>query len=74
MHATHRTGTEARQPRETLQKRLFMANVRVFMLEGQLDAALREVAAVRVENDELRQRLARFEELARTCEALGCQL
>lgn len=67
MHATHRTGTEARQPRETLQKRLFMANVRIFTLEMELDKAL-------AENAKLHQRLAQFEELAQTCKVLGCPL
>ena len=74
----HRTGTETREPRDVIRKRLFLAQVlnhkyevQLERAEQQLDAILTELAdAVRTIAD-LEQRLARYEAIDATCEALG---
>lgn len=71
METMHRTGNPTREPRESMQKRLLLAQMLNAKLEQQLDAAWAEVARLHGENEELRKRLARVADIDATCEALG---
>lgn len=55
----HRTGTEARTPRQDLHRQIFLLQAENLRLQA--------------ENEQLRERLAQYAELDATCEALGIE-